>query len=326
MSLHFWLVFLLILSLRDWHQAWKFAAFGFCAALGIEVIAGFVGFATQSTSFLSSLDMEWPGLLDPSIRGASVVQLVDGLRILRAYGTLPHPNILGGFALLSLLGPASLFITSGKPSYPALVLFTFGVILIVLTFSRSAWLGLLVFMGVLTLKARHFDRNRLFLFLAVGVLTILLAMYPLRELVFTRVAATPVATEQLSIFGREWLNQQAIGIFQDQPRTGVGIGAFIVELASYAVEGAPIEPVHSVLLLAGSELGLFGALLLIVLFFSTAVIILKSKSPRAILGGASVAALGLIALFDHYLWSLAPGRIMLGLALSLWIGQVNHEA
>jgi O-antigen ligase len=176
------------------------------------------------------------------------------------------------------------------------------------------------------LKARYFDRKRLLLFLAVGMLTILLAVYPLREVVSTRVAATPVATEQLSIFGREWLNQQAIGIFQDQPLTGVGIGAFIVELASYAVEGAPIEPVHNVLLLAGSELGLFGALLLLVLFFSMAVTLVKSRSPRAILGGAVVAALGLIALFDHYLWSLAPGRIMLGLALGLWMGQVNHEA
>jgi O-antigen ligase len=326
MSLHLWLVFLLILSLRDWHQAWKFAAFGLCTALGIETITGFIGFAAQSTSFLRSLNLEWPGLLDPSIRSASVVQLVDGFRILRAYGTLPHPNILGGFALLSLLGPASLFITNDKPSYPALVLFTFGIILIVLTFSRSAWLGMLIFMGVLALKARSFDRKRLFLFLAVGVLTILLALYPLRELVFTRVAAAPVATEQLSIFGREWLNQQAIGIFQDRPLTGVGAGAFIIELASSAVEGAPIEPVHNVLLLAGSELGIFGGLLSIGLFVAMAVTIVKSRSPRAILAGATVAALGVTALFDHYLWSLAPGRIMLGLALGLWSRQVDHQA
>jgi hypothetical protein len=33
-----------------------------------------------------------------------------------------------------------------------------------------------------------------------------------------------------------------------------------------------------------------------------------------------------ISLFDHYLWTIAPGRVMLGLALGLWAGQVAHDA
>jgi hypothetical protein len=54
--------------------------------------------------------------------------------------------------------------------------------------------------------------------------------------------------------------------------------------------------------------------------------IVRSKSPQAILAGATLAGLGVIALFDHYLWTLAPGRIMLGLALGLWAGQVFQDA
>ena len=326
LSLHFWLIFLLVLSLREWLEAWKFASIGLCMALCVEMISGFIGFASQSTAFLERLNMQWPGILDPSIRGASVVQLTDGLRILRAYGTLPHPNILGGFALLTLLGPASLFLMNTKPNYPALILLTLGIILITITFSRSAWLGLVAFMTILILKLKHLERRRLFLLLAASALTIFLTVYPLRELVFVRVSNAPIATEQLSTFGRFWLNQQALDMFRAQPLTGVGIGSFITHLSTYAIQGAPIEPVHSMLLLVASELGIFGVLLVMGLFIVIAWKILKARSTKAILASAVITGLGVISLFDHYLWTLAPGRIMLALAFGLWLGQMAHDA
>jgi len=323
-SLHFWIVYLLILSLRAWREVWKIVMFGLCSALSLQLIVGFIGFAFQSTEFLASLNMNWPGTLDPAIRGASVVQLADGLRILRAYGTLPHPNILGGFALITLLGPASLFLK--KRNYPALILFSLGIILIALTFSRSAWLGLVAFIAILILKSKYFNRKRLFLLIAVSIVTIALTLYPLSELVFTRLSNAPVATEQLSTFGRSWLTQQAITMFQQHPLTGVGIGSFVINLSTYAIEGAIIEPVHNILLLAGSELGIFGVLLVLGLFISIGLNIFKAQTPKAILASASITGLGVISLFDHYLWTVAPGRIMLGLALGLWIGQITNDA
>ena len=325
-SVHFWLVFLLILSLSDWHETGKIVLFGLCAALTVQLIAGFAGFALQSTAFLETLHMKWPGILDPSIRGASVVQLENGLRILRAHGTLPHPNILGGFTLLTLLGPVGLFLNGKKPNYFVLILLALGVILLLLTFSRSAWLGLVAFAAILLWKSKYFERRQIFLLVAVVALTTVITLYPLRELVFTRVSNAPVATEQLSTFGREWLTQQALGMLRNQPLTGVGIGSFIIELSSYAVEGAIIEPVHNIFLLAGSELGIPGLVLVIGLFISIAWNIFKTKTPRAILASAAVAGLGVISLFDHYLWTLAPGRIMLGLALGLWMGQLKNES
>jgi hypothetical protein len=133
--------------------------FGLCAALSIQLIAGFIGYAQQSTAFLDLLNMKWPGVLDPSMRGASVVQLANGLRVLRAYGTLPHPNILGGLVFITLLGPISLFLANKKPNYPALILLCLGIILISLTFSRSAWLALISFAGILILKSKYFERK-----------------------------------------------------------------------------------------------------------------------------------------------------------------------
>ena len=324
-SFHLWLVFLFILSLRAWKDAWRPLMLGLCAALAFQLIAGFTGFTLQSTHFLSPLNMIWPGLLDPSVRGASVVQLQDGLRILRAYGTLPHPNILGGFALLCLLGPASLFITARRTNIPALLLYSLGIVLIMETFSRSAWLGLLVFLFVLWLKSKHLDRQRFYLLFAASVLAIILTLFPLQELVLTRMGSSSVQTEQLSTFGRSWLNGQALGVIQANPINGVGIGSFILQLAGHAIEGAPIEPVHNVFLLIGSELGILGMLITAILIISMIVKGSKVRTSQATLASAALAGIGMIGLFDHYLWSIAPGRLMLGLALGLWAGQVVND-
>lgn len=325
-SLHFWLIFLLILSLRDWHESWKAVMFGLCVALSIELFAGFKGFALQSTAFLGSVNTQWPGILYPSMRGASIVQLTNGLRILRAYGTLPHPNILGGFAFLTLLGPTSLFLTNKKWNYLPLIFLCAGIILIGLTFSRSAWLGLISFICILILKSKYFERNKLFLLLFTVALTTTFTLYPLRELVFTRVGSSTISTEQNSMLGRLWFAQQAIHMIQDHPLTGVGVGSFIIELSKTAAMEAPIEPVHNILLLTTTELGMGGLILIIGLSISIALNIIKAKSPEAILAGATLTGLGVISLFDHYLWTLAPGRVLLGLALGLWAGQVKNEA
>jgi hypothetical protein len=47
----------------------------------------------------------------------------------------------------------------------------------------------------------------------------------------------------------------------------------------------------------------------------------KTNQPNAILAGAVLAGLAVIAMFDHYLWTLAPGRLMLGLVIGLFAGQ-----
>ena len=59
----------------------------------------------------------------------------------------------------------------------------------------------------------------------------------------------------------------------------------------------------------------------------TTIDVALAKNPNAILAGAALTGLGFISLFDHYLWTLAPGRIMLGLVIGLFVGQdLNHEA
>jgi len=326
-SLQILLILLFILSLCDWPSAWKSVLLGFCAALSFQFITGVVEFIKQSTAFLAPLHLHWPGPLDPSIRGAVIVQLPSGESFLRAYGTLPHPNILGGFALIFLLGPISFFIRKEKPNNLALLLLIPGISLLALTFSRSAWLALVIFSLVLIWKSKYFERKRLAVLLFIIALSFVITLLPYRQLVEARTTNTSSHSEEFSFIGRAWLSAEAIQMIREYPLTGVGIGSFIIELARRAGEGYVIEPVHNIPLLAGAELGIPGLLLVIALSTSFVVRLFKTQNPNAILVGATLTGLGVISLFDHYLWTLAPGRLMLGLVVGLFIGQgISHDA
>jgi O-antigen ligase len=324
MSVHMWLMLALFLSLRDWPGAWKAAMLGFCAGLGLQAFAGVIEFAFQSTALLAPLALEWPGILDASVRGASILRTLSGMLYLRLYGTLPHPNLLGSFALVFLAGPASLFLRKKRPNHPAFALFAFGIAVIGLTFSRAAWLGLIALALVLLWKSRFLETRRLYALVIAGVCAAVVVLYPLREFVFTRVSNSPVRTEQISISGRLWLTEQALDMIRARPLTGVGAGAFVLQLARQAEEGPSIEPVHDLPLLIFSELGLPGLVVMIGLLVSIVPALVKAVRPSEILIGAALTGLAVTSLFDHNLWSLAPGRILLFMVLGLWAGQAKQ--
>ncbi|MEW5829575.1 MAG: O-antigen ligase family protein [Chloroflexota bacterium] len=324
-ALHGWLAFGLYLSLRETPRAWRYFAIGSAAALFFQGIIGGWQALSQSTGFTMPLGLDWPGELLPAMSGASVVQLADGTRWLRAYGTLPHPNLLGGWTLVLLAALLTLVLLPSGWRIPALALFDAGLALLVLTFSRSAWLGLAVLGGTLLLRWKRLERKSLLQLAGTGLFCIGLLFIPMQQVFFTRLAGDGVQTEQVSGYTRAWLVRRTWEIIRQEPLLGVGAGAYPLALSQHVADFYDIEPVHNLPLLAWSELGVGGVVALAGLAVTVAVRSFGVRRPLAIIFSAALAGLFVISLFDHYLWTLAPGRLLFASALGLWAGQVDDE-
>jgi O-antigen ligase len=193
--------------------------------------------------------------------------------------------------------------------------------LIVLTFSRSAWLGL-VFIGAgMLAQWKKLDPKKLRQLFLAGLFTVALLLIFLLPLFLTRLGAGEVQAEQVSSYTRLWLVQRTVEMFQENWLLGTGIGSYSLALSSHVADFYDIEPVHSLPLLVASELGTSG----IVLLGGWAVVLvwgwLRMQRPLGIVFGAVLMGLAAVSLFDHYFWTLAPGRLLFATMLGLWSGQ-----
>lgn len=107
-------------------------------------------------------------IISPSIPGVAKI-VYDGEKILRAYGTFPHPNLLGGFLIFTIGISLYLILYNKRMKLSSYVnddtkiiksqAFTFSIFWIVIisvqflalvfSFSRSAWLGFIIFLIML---------------------------------------------------------------------------------------------------------------------------------------------------------------------------------
>ena len=101
--------------------------------------------------------------------------------------------------------------------------------------------------------------------------------------------------------------------------TGIGVGQFPIIFNTLNPQNLPeyyIQPVHNFYLLAWSEIGLLGIIL--VIFFLTRNIPKKSFQKNELFT-SFIAGFLLLGFFDHYFGSLPQGQFIFWLALALLI-------
>lgn len=255
--------------------------------------------------------------LDPARSGVSVIA-AEGVRWLRAYGLLPHPNIFAGFLLVSLLVTLPAWRERAPLWHDAL--WGAGVWVLGLTFSRGAWLGFSAGLGLLLWASRARKRQVLRIF---GLLLCLgLAFFAAyRPLLLARGGIGQEATEQQSIAERALLNHIASRAITAHPLQGVGAGNFawyahrtIRQHTTYRIRG---KEVHNVPLLVTSELGIIGLCLFIAMMgsgiWSAWRVTKQTSHPAPHVGIAVVLAWGIVGMVDHYPYTLV-------MCLPLWWG------
>lgn len=254
------------------------------------------------------------------------VLMVGGERILRAYGSFPHPNIFGGYLAMGLVGIGWLWRAAKYRerqwlSVVGLILF----VGLVLTFSRSAWLGLIVVSMMLLARRQVNIPTSLRGWLAwvrgakLGSALIILVVALLSPLIMSRFSAD-ASIESRSLTQRVEQYDEFGGVFEDHVFVGAGLHNYPLALEQVDPGRAwwEYQPVHNVWLLVLSELGILG--LLIGLRSLWSVIRSNTKRPigHFVLGGLFVLApLFTISLFDHYLWTFWPGLALFAISLAM---------
>ena len=303
----------------------KFQISNILIASGLgQSILGIYQFLTQST-----FAFKWLGLALNKTEelGTSVVEFADE-RWLRAYGSLPHPNIFGGFLAVCLvlvilnLWQLNRRLALERPVakkhyylnlfyWLALILIGFGLII---SFSRSAWLGFGVvfiflffrslFKKLKTERIVNLKAAAAFIMLAV----MFLASFP-PALITTRFKGQ-TRLERLSLIERQAALEQSRDILMTSWQLGAGPGNYLIELRRLQPDlyWWQFQPVHNVYLMVLAELGIIG----LALFVLIIVFVLKNRSGYCSL----LFVLLLIALFDHYLWTLYFGAMLWWLVLA----------
>ncbi|MFH1244542.1 MAG: O-antigen ligase family protein [bacterium] len=240
-----------------------------------------------------------------SVGAPSVATASLGATILRAYGTFGHPNVLAGFAVISLLIVLvlrrkqnkfeNLRIYDLRLFIPLLLTTT----LVCLTQSRSAALAL--FGLVLPFCLLHFLRPRLIYFAI------------LFSLVIGHWSLVIPARNDLSFTQRLSLQQISLQVIRSFPLFGTGANASISTYPTIAPNFRLLQPDHNSFTLLLSWFGLFGVLA-----------ILSSLRPHfttlRLYDLRLFAPLLPLLLLDHYLLTSPQGLFI----LLLYLKVVSH--
>lgn len=244
--------------------------------------------------------------------GVSYLSL-DGGNVLRAYGTFPHPNVLGGYFVAVQL----FFLTflpfvrkKWKVVFSTLaVLSTTGVLL---TFSRTAviislivWASFAILMLMnskrIVGKLRS-SRNRL---ASIGIIV------PWYQRIIDLFSGASVSAME-----RIELLNVAMAIISSNFFVGVGIGNFIRKMGSSApINSSGItvfEPVHNIFALFTAENGIavFFIVVVIVSFAILRALKVSDLANKVIIVLSSICVI-IAGMFDHYLLSFAQGNMLL---------------
>lgn len=262
---------------------------------------------------------------DPQTLGVQVVETIAG-RTLRAYGSFPHPNMLAGLLVVSIL--VSVVVACSTRILWQRILLCVAVIVqsyaLMTTFSRQGWIALIIAMGIF--GAFSFIRERTFpavipLACACVIIPMLVFSTQHVDLIRTR-TSTEARLEQKSIDERQTYIEQGMDVLRDHWFAGVGIGNDTAYLQAQDRKnnlykaGTSYQPVHNIYMLIFVELGIFG-LVAFIFFILSLFFHSQWKSPTVVIWSLAIIALAIVGVFDHYLWSLHSGIMLFWIVAGL---------
>jgi len=228
----------------------------------------FAVFAQETLALAQYLTHSSLGLA--SLGESRLMQMTfGGESYVRVAATLVHPNQFANFVGLVLpLALALMLLDRRGPLKQALYggVYVLGVVVLVLTFSRTGWIHLITStLVVVVLALRHGKVRREAADIAlVGGLVALAAVIALSEAILSRL----FASNPILVTARIDMARVAMRMIGTHPILGIGANNYVSELPHYDFIPVMQAPVHNLYLLVLAEMGILGlaALLALIVF------------------------------------------------------------
>ncbi len=308
----------------------------------LQALIGILQFIKQKSVGLKILG---ESLISPDILGVAKIEIA-GEKIIRAYGTFPHPNLFAAFLFFSLICGLGFFFFHSKeiPFKNRLgilpiktnknkllnIHYLSGLLLIFLgilvSYSRSVWLISLIAISIIIWK--YLPRSKINYLKeclqislykkALAILFSLGLLLAISWLVIPRLCLENCPQDK-SFLLRQKYNEIAAEKIKSSPFFGTGIGGFVLDTKKQNDTGLQeweLQPVHNLYLMIMAEIGVAGFAILITLVFYR----LKNLKPlKAKWNKTAVFVISgflLLGFIDHYFWTLPQGIIIFWLALA----------
>ncbi|MFH0907007.1 MAG: O-antigen ligase family protein [bacterium] len=291
----------------------------FIASGLIQSIISIIQYAGQKSiglKFLaeSPLSLEIPGVANFAS---------NGVKIIRSYGTLPHPNVLAVFLFVSIF--FLYFLWLRKPHSfikNCLFLIIFYPLLLALFLTFSRIIIFVFLLSSLIFFALCFRRHKKKVFALLCLLVILCSIFVFLILpeIYSRFS---FSLEESSVNLRIFYNQTAFSVISEIPWLGLGIGNFVwgIKQVFIFLPSWAHQPIHNLYLLIAVETGLVGLFLFLFFIWRQIVLLYYSdKSLSRILFFLIIFSFLFIALFDHFFWTLQQGQLVFWLVLGIMAG------
>jgi len=270
-------------------------------------------------------------ILSPHLKGIASFYVSSREKIIRAYGTTPHPNILATYLALAIIGYWYYFLTVLKRRealYASLAGYALLLFAFLMTFSRTVIFGWALASAVIWAiiffhpKARLLLRERqqlMILTVATAVILGLFAGIYWQDIV----ARFTISSDEEAVTLRLYYGKQAFHTGNGGWNwTGIGIGNFV----NWFVKAVPTlptylyQPVHNIYLLAYSETGILGAAAFAWLVSTVVWRYVRERQKMFlpwVMIGSSLGILLFVGFFDHFSWTLQQGRLIWWTVLAL---------
>ena len=236
--------------------------------------------------------------------------ILNGIEILRGYGTFSHPNSAAGFYLLIYV-----FVLFSKKfdefSFAKNALLTCCALIIFLTFSKFILFVFLfanIFYYLVSRKILDAD-CKICMLSRISMLIILVLIF------------SSAKTDPESLQKRAQLTIQSLQMIRAHPFFGVGLGNYLIGARAFGLGYLYItpQPVHNIFLLFAAEMGIIFSV--IVGYF---IINGVYNNRHNLVFLSCLAIITITGLFDHYWLTLIQNFLLMGIILGSSIEKSAH--